>query len=225
MNPTLSITLSFLLFAFISNLSPNNAVQQVFDTNGNPVVSGKQYFIFPATDNPKKGGLTLNNVGDDDSKCPVTVLQNNAITGLPVKFTIPQTTTDNIVTGTDLDIEFTEKPDCAESSKWLLVTDDNTQQSYVGIGGPANYPGVELISGKFLVVKHGTGGSYKIGFCLDSTGDCGYLGLQVFNSGEGGSRLILTITDAYSVVFVDSASVKSENIVSAEGNPNIALPI
>jgi hypothetical protein len=47
----------------------------------------------------------------------------------------------------------------------------------------------------------------------------------VFNSGEGGSRLILTITDAYSVVFVDSASVKSENIVSAEGNPNIALPI
>ncbi|CAJ2667006.1 unnamed protein product [Trifolium pratense] len=211
MNPTLSLTLSFLLFAFLSNLPSNNAVQQVFDTNGNPVVSGKQYFIFPAADNPKKGGLTLNKVGDD-SKCPVTVLQNNAITGLPVKFTIPESTTDNIVTGTDLDIEFTEKPDCAESSKWLLFVDGNNQQSYVGIGGPSNYPGVEIISGKFLVVKHGKDGSYKIGFCLDSTGDCGYLGLQEINAGETGSRLILTITDAYSVVFVDAASVKSQSI-------------
>ncbi|GAU28491.1 hypothetical protein TSUD_294940 [Trifolium subterraneum] len=222
MNPTLSLTLSFLLFAFISNLPSNNAVQQIFDTNGKPVVSSKEYLIFPA-DNLKRSGLSLNKV-TDDSKCPVTVLQKNNILGLPVKFTIPESTTDNIVTGTDLNIEFTEKPDCAESSKWLLFVDGNTQQSCVGIGGPGNYPGVETISGKFLIVKHGTGGTYKIGFCLDSTGDCGYLGLQVFNSGEGGSRLILTVTDAYSVVFAEAIKAP-DSVIPAEGNLNSALPI
>ncbi|PNX60820.1 kunitz-type trypsin inhibitor-like 2 protein [Trifolium pratense] len=217
MNPTLSLTLSFLLFTFLSNLSPNNAGQPVFDTNGKPVVFGKQYFISPATDNiPTKGGLTLNKVGDD-SKCPVTVLQNNAITGLPVKFTIPQNTTGigpeiGMVTSSDLEIEFIEKPDCAESSKWLVFVDDKIQENCVGIGGPANYPGVEIISGKFLVVTHTQGPSYRIGFCLDSSGDCFYVGLQEFNSGEGGSRLILTIAGAYNVVFVDADSVKSQSI-------------
>ena len=104
-----------------------------------------------------------------------------------------------------------------------MFVDRNTQQSCVGIGGPGNYPGVELTGGKFLILKHGSG--YRVGFCLDTTGDCAYIGLQEFNSGEGGSRLILTVTDAYSVVFVDAASIKSGNAMSNEGNPNSALPI
>jgi len=94
--------------------------------------------------------------------------------------------------GTGFEIEFTKKPDCAASSKWLIFVDHNTQLSYVGIGGATNYPGIEIISGKFLIVKHGSGHVYRLGFCLDATGDCGYIGLQMFNSGEGGSRLFLT---------------------------------
>jgi hypothetical protein len=53
------------------------------------------------------------------------------------------------LTNTDLDIEFTEKPDCAKSSKWLMFVYNSTQLSCVGIGGTANYRGVETISGKF----------------------------------------------------------------------------
>lgn len=217
MSPVLSLTLSFFLFTFITNLSPNNAVQPVFDKHGNPLTPGNQYYILPASDNPSSGGLTLDKVGD--SVCPLTVLKTNAVTGLPVKFTILENSTSNIVTGTDLEIEFTKKPDCAESSKWLMVVDHVTQLSFVGIGGPGNYPGVELISGKFLILKHGSGNAYRVGFCLDTTGDCAYLGLQEFNSGEGGSRLILTAINAYSVVFVDAASIKSGN------SANSALPI
>ncbi|XP_050916387.1 kunitz-type trypsin inhibitor-like 2 protein [Lathyrus oleraceus] len=208
MNSLFSLTLSFLLFTFITNIPSNNAApSQVIDTNGKPLIHGNQYFIFPATHNPSTGGLTLNEISD--SECPLTVLQNNAILGIPVKFTIPESTTGNILTGTDLDIEFTEKPNCAASSKWLLFVDNTTQLNCVGIGGPGNYHGVETIGGKFLIAKHGSGGVYRIGFCLDSTGDCGYLGRKEFGSEEGGARLVLTVTDAYSVVFVDAASVIS----------------
>jgi hypothetical protein len=207
MKPILSLTLSFFLFAFITNISPNNAVEQVLDINGTPLTPGGQYYILPESDNPSIGGLTLNKVGD--SECPVTVIQDIAVIGLPVKFIILENITSNIVTGTDLEIEFTKKPDCAESSKWLMFVDHNTQLACVGIGGPANYPGIETIRGKFLIVKHGSGNVYRVGFCLDTTGDCAYIGLQLFSSGEGGSRLILTALDAYSVVFVDAASIKS----------------
>jgi hypothetical protein len=53
------------------------------------------------------------------------------------------------LTNTDLEIEFTEKPDCAESSKWLMFVYNSTKLSCVGIGGTANYRGVETIGGKF----------------------------------------------------------------------------
>ncbi|CAK8532382.1 unnamed protein product [Lathyrus sativus] len=208
MNSLFSLILSFLLFTSITNLPSNNAApSQVVDTNNNPLIHGNQYFIFPATDKPSTGGLTLNKISD--SECPLTVLQNNAIAGIPVKFTIPESTTGNILTGTDLDIEFTKKPNCAESSKWLLFVDNTTQLNCVGIGGPENYHGVETVGGKFLIAKHGSGGVYRLGFCLDSTGDCGYLGLKKFGSEEGGARLVLTVTNAYSVVFVDAGFVKS----------------
>ncbi|XP_058754361.1 kunitz-type trypsin inhibitor-like 1 protein [Vicia villosa] len=208
MNPLSSLALSFLLFTFITNLPSNTAApSQVIDINGNPLIHGNQYFIFPATRKPGTGGLTLNKISD--SECPLTVLQNNANKlGIPVKFTIPESTTGNILTGTDLDIEFTEKPSCAESSKWSVFVDNATQLNYVGIGGPENYHGVETIGGKFLIAKFGTAAIYRLGFCLDNDGDCGYLGLKAFGS-EGGSRLIMTVTDPYFVVFVDAASVKS----------------
>jgi len=203
MNPILSLSLSFfLVFVFITNLSLTNGAKQVLDIHGTPLIPGSQYYIFPASENPNSGGLTLDKVGD--LECPVTVLQNNAMIGLPVKFTVTENNTGNILTGTDLEIEFTKKPDCAESSKWLMFVDHNTQLSCVGIGGAINYPGIETISGKFLIVKHGSGHVYRLGFCLDLTGDCGYIGLQMFNSEEGGSRLFLTAIDSYSVVFVEA---------------------
>ncbi|XP_058754362.1 kunitz-type trypsin inhibitor-like 1 protein [Vicia villosa] len=208
MNPLSSLILSFFLFTFIINLPSNTAApSQVVDSNGNPLTYGNQYFIFPASDNPSIGAPTLNKISD--SECPLTVLQNNAKLGIPVKFTAAESTTGNILTGTDLEIEFTEKPSCAERSQWMVFVDNTTQLSCIGIGGPGNYRGVKTTCGKFLIAKHGSGGVYRLGFCLDNDGDCGYLGLKDFGGEEGGFRFIVTVTDAYSVVFVPAASVKS----------------
>ncbi|RHN50411.1 putative proteinase inhibitor I3, Kunitz legume [Medicago truncatula] len=97
MKLVLSLTLSFLIFAFITTLSlAFSNDEQVLDTNGNPIVPGGEYYIFPATQDPYKGGLRLAKTGD--SKCPVTILQNENITGLPVKFTIQGISNDIIMT-------------------------------------------------------------------------------------------------------------------------------
>jgi len=53
------------------------------------------------------------------------------------------------LTGTDLEFEFTKKPDCAASSKWLMFHDHDTKLTCVGIGGPTNYPGIYLSSPMF----------------------------------------------------------------------------
>jgi hypothetical protein len=71
--------------------------------------------------NSSSGELTLNKIGD--LEFPVIVLQNVAATGLPVKFSILENITSNILSGTDLKIEFTKKPYCVLSSKWLMVVD------------------------------------------------------------------------------------------------------
>ncbi|CAL5184981.1 unnamed protein product [Lathyrus oleraceus] len=96
MSHVLSLTLSFFLFTFITNLPSNNAVQQILDTNGNPILPDGEYYIFPAGSNPKRGGLRLGRT--DISRCQLTVLQNDGITGLPVKFTIPGNITARILT-------------------------------------------------------------------------------------------------------------------------------
>jgi len=223
MNPYLSLTLSFFLFAFITNLSPNNAAKQVLDIHGTPLIPGSQYYIFPASEDPSSGGLglILNKVGN--LRCPVTVLKNNDMIGLPVKFTVLGSSTGNILTGTDLEIEFTKKPDCAASSKWLMFHDHDTKLTCVGIGGPTNYPGIETNSGKNLIMKHRSGHVYRLGVYLDFHGHIVYndIGLSMFNSGEGGSLLALAAfaTDAYPVVFVDAASFKYGSPMSVQGWP------
>ncbi|CAI8593515.1 unnamed protein product [Vicia faba] len=144
-----SLTFSFLIFVFITNVSLTfsiNFVEQVLDVNGNPIFPGGRYYILPAIRGPPGGGLRLAKTGN--SECEVTVLQDHhqVITGLPVKFSIPGISPGIIFTGTPIEIAFAEKPNCAESSKWLIFVDDVVQKACVGIGGPENYPDFKTLS-------------------------------------------------------------------------------
>lgn len=101
----LVLTLSFIpLFALITNLPLvfSNNVEQVLDTNGNPIFPGGTYYIMPAMFGPPGGGLKLSKTGNSD--CPVTVLQDysEVFHGLPVKFNIPGISPGIIFTGTSL---------------------------------------------------------------------------------------------------------------------------
>ena len=212
MKPVLSLTLSILIFAFITNLSlAFSNDEQVLDTNGNPLIPGGEYYIFPATQDPHKGGLGLAKTGD--SKCPITILQNENITGLPVKFTIQGISDGIILTGTDLKIEFTKKPNCVKSSQWLMFLDYDARIFNVIIGDSDVFI-PEILDGTFYIQKYGN--VYKLGFCNDDMGKPNCLDIMRWNiSKDGGSRLRIIlkadqdVQDPYPVVFVDGPSFES----------------
>jgi hypothetical protein len=139
---TLATTLCFFLFGFTiyfpSPFTHADSDDIVKDVNGNPIVSTKRYVMLP--DSSTSGGeLMLGKT--ENASCKLTLLQNydHVGDGLPVKF-IPTTEVhgDPIVidTDTDLDIVFDNKPECAESSKWVMVeADDDYPTTWVAIDG------------------------------------------------------------------------------------------
>ena len=205
MKPTFS-TLSFVLFALTTyfSLSLTQASEQVFDTNGNPIFPGGKFYILPAIFGAAGGGLRLGET--KNSKCPLTVLQDysEVVNGLPVKFSRIGAGIDIISTNTPLDIAFTTKPKCAESSKWVLVDDYNKLTGpWVGIGGTEDNEGKHIIDGFFQIQKHGFG--YKLVFCPSITappGACYDIGRH---NDFTGRLLVLANNDPYEVVFVDAS--------------------
>ncbi|AES75961.2 kunitz-type trypsin inhibitor-like 2 protein [Medicago truncatula] len=204
MKPTF-LTLSLILFALTIcfSLAFAQVSEQVFDTNGNPIFPGGTFYIMPSIFGAAGGGLRLGKT--KNSKCPLTVLQDysEVVNGLPVKFTRLEAGHDIISTNTALDIAFTTKPDCAESSKWVLVDDFNKLTGpWVGIGGTEDNEGKHIINGFFKIQKHGFG--YKLVFCPDITappGACYDIGRHDDFTGR---LLVLANNDPYEVVFVDA---------------------
>ena len=200
MKPVL-LTLLFLLFAF--PLAFSKDAQQVLDAFGNPLVPGGEYYMVPAIFGPPGGGVRLGMTGN--SRCPVTVLQDysEVVNGMAVKFSIPGESTGEIFTGTPLEIEFTKKPKCAESSKWVVFVDSDIQQAYVGIGGPEDHPDQQTLNGTFRIQKQNYG--YKLVFCVTRLPTCFDIG-RFDNRAEGGRRLVLTDNEPYNVIFIQAAT-------------------
>nr|5DSS_B Chain B, MP-4 [Mucuna pruriens] len=151
-----------------------NDAEPVIDTDGNPLLHRGKYYIMPSNWGPPGGGLRLGKTRN--LNCPVTVLQdyNEAINGLPVKFNIREILPRTIFTDTELNIEFTEKPNCAENRAWSLFKgDDRGHKARVGIGGSNGHPGGEMLRGGFYGEQHGLrNGTYKLVFCRDGSSTC-----------------------------------------------------
>ncbi|XP_058748981.1 kunitz-type trypsin inhibitor-like 2 protein [Vicia villosa] len=204
-----SLTLSFLLFVFITNLSlafPNGN-EQVLDIMGAPVIAGKKYYITSASiggGGPGRG-LELGKTGNSD--CEVTILQSNNpfAFATSVKFTNLEHSSEKIFTSTPLVIEVSEKPDCADSSKWIVFVDNIIHKSCVGIGGYGNYNDFPIVSGTFGILKHENG--YQFGFCRDGFGACYDIGTYQ-HFGEGGKRLYLAereLRDPFPFIFIPAS--------------------
>jgi len=120
-----------------------------------------------------------------------------------VKFTIQGISNDIIMTGTELMIEFTKKPNCVKSSQWLMFFDYDASIFNVIIGDS------EILYGTFYIQKYGN--AYKLGFSNDDMGEQNCLDIMRWNnSKDGGSRLSVIlkadqdVKDPYPVVFVDA---------------------
>jgi len=206
----LTLSLSFLLFIFITNLSlvfSNDNVEIVVDKNGIPLIPGISYYISPVINS---GRITLGKTVDSD--CSFLVLQDDEkmIFGRQVKFSlsagiIPASL---IFTNTALEIEFVYTDSCVESSKWLIFVDNvNNNKAFVGIGGPENYPqGTQILNGTFNIKKSGSENAYKFGFCTKEPPSCLDIGRYMSIAEEGGKRLTFNATEDFEVVFVAIAT-------------------
>ncbi|WJX45406.1 hypothetical protein P8452_32288 [Trifolium repens] len=174
MKPTMLTTLSLLLFALTTYFPlAFSSNEQLADLNGNPIFYSTHFYIMPSIFGAAGGGLKLGETGK--LTCPLTVLQ-------------------------DYSEVINEKPECAESSKWVVVEDDDFPRPYVGIGGIEDNKGKRIINGSFKIVKHGFG--YKIVFCPRFTAPPGLCFDIGRHDDENGRRLILTENDPFEIVFV-----------------------
>ncbi|KAJ1417268.1 Proteinase inhibitor I3, Kunitz legume [Sesbania bispinosa] len=213
MKPALLLTLSFLFFAFTTNLPlALSEIEQVVDINGNPVFPGGRFYIVSAIRGGGGGGVNLGQIGG--STCPVTVVQEqiDVFRGLPVHFKVPGISPGPgmIFTNvTGLNIVFEEKPECAESSKWVVVSEigEIFPQQWVGIGGVGDHPGKNIIDGKFYIQRY-SDWAYKLVFCSTTGHVCSDIGR--FSKNE--RRLILTNDDPFPVVLVDADAIDESSI-------------
>ncbi|ESW24431.1 hypothetical protein PHAVU_004G130400 [Phaseolus vulgaris] len=168
MKVAVSLTLSFFLFAFTTNLplAFSDVSAKVVDSQGRPVSSAAKYYILPFFSGPTGGGVAVGKAGN--STCDATVLQttDESDRGQAVKFSTRGTSSDAIFTGQPLDIAFADEPLCASSSKWVVVSDD-FPEAWVGIGGAEDHPGKKIMSGTFKIEKFDEG--YKLVFCATTT--------------------------------------------------------
>ncbi|KAK7364230.1 hypothetical protein VNO80_12737 [Phaseolus coccineus] len=165
MKSTPSLTLSFFLL-FTSNFLPSafsRVPEKVLDSNGLPLSPSVEYYLSQLNGHsPQGGGVELD--FDGNSTCQVAVLQSydKVFRGQGLRFSTEGRSSGAILTDTPLEIKFDYQPYCASSSKWVVVGDDFPAK-WVGIGDGADHAGKKILSGKFMIKKHGEG--YKFAFC------------------------------------------------------------
>ncbi|XP_057446448.1 kunitz-type trypsin inhibitor-like 2 protein [Lotus japonicus] len=206
MKPTILLTLSVLLFAFsttyIIPLAFSQVPDLVKDINGIPLSSDGKYYVLPAIWGPTGGGVSPRVTGNQT--CPVTVLQSyyEVENGKGVKFEhFPNIGI--IYEGVPLKIYFANIYGyCAESTEWVVVSDD-FPTPWVGIGGAADHPGKQIVSGLFDIQKYDNF-SYKLVFTHINGGSPGRSIDIGRRDDKNGRRLILAQDDDYTfhVVFV-----------------------
>ncbi|CAJ1952465.1 unnamed protein product [Sphenostylis stenocarpa] len=129
--------------------------------------------------------------GRKNTTCPVTVLQdlNEAVRGQALKFTVRGGSSPGIFIDTPLDVAFVDKPACASSPKWVVVS-DNFPGKWVGIGNANDHPGKQVIDGAFKIQKYSLIEGYKLVFCptVAATRPCFNIGRR---EDRYGNRLIL----------------------------------
>ncbi|CAJ1952467.1 unnamed protein product [Sphenostylis stenocarpa] len=170
------------LYSFPTTFS--RVPEQVLDSQSSSTSSAEKYYILPFYSGPTGGGVAAGKTGN--STCDATVLQTSdeSNRGHAVKCSRGGRK-GGIFTGTPLDIEFVDKPSCASSSKWVVVS-DNFPEKWVGIGGARDYPGKKIRHGTFNIQKFDAG--YKLVFCA-TTRTCYDIGRH---DDENGRRLVLT---------------------------------
>ncbi|KAI4338283.1 hypothetical protein L6164_016625 [Bauhinia variegata] len=154
---TLLLALSFLLFAFATK------ADVVLDADGDPLLPGAQYYIYPLPFGPFiGGGIRPGQASNSIYRTSVLNSFSKEDYGEPLKFQ-PLQRIGIIKTESNLSIEFVHTPNGVSSGKWIAVKDLGGTIWTVGIGGAEDHKGYETLNGYFEIKKSIEGG-YQISF-------------------------------------------------------------
>ncbi|MED6203750.1 hypothetical protein PIB30_002519 [Stylosanthes scabra] len=172
--------------------------ETVLDRDGDPVVSGRPYFLgairwYPVHNYQR--GITLGTTGKQVD--PVTVRVDDSISyfdGIPVSFSIVGSSNPGatITTETPLEIKFTGI-NTLYSTRWIAFVNSEIQSLSVGIGGPKEHPGEAIIESTFSIYKDTI--AYFLRYSVPTPGGgngINYLYGNVTDFKEGDSPLVLT---------------------------------
>ncbi|CAI9113364.1 OLC1v1013949C1 [Oldenlandia corymbosa var. corymbosa] len=183
----------FLLFLVVLSVSNSpfssaaEAPNPVLDAKGKIVRSGARYYICPVY--PSTGGLTLESL--DNKPCPLDIVQEDQVPGLPVSFYPINLKKGVVRVSTDLNVEFPTacKTKCPNSNWWTFDVCPATKNYFLSTGGQLGNPGPNTIRNWFKIEPYGPG-LYKFLYCPTfSKVDCKYVGIVVQN---GKRRLALS---------------------------------
>ncbi|XP_057444338.1 kunitz-type serine protease inhibitor DrTI-like [Lotus japonicus] len=149
------LTIFFLLFAFTIKLKFATAGDSVKDKDGNILNVTSEYLMQSANNGD---GITVTRV---KGKLAV-ILSSNA---LPATFT--DSSKSKVILIDDIvSINFTNITEYSGSSSWIVVYDESTKLSYIGVGSAKDYPGQQIKIGTFKIES--IGAHYKLVFCSDN---------------------------------------------------------
>ncbi|KAK1384130.1 Kunitz trypsin inhibitor [Heracleum sosnowskyi] len=198
MKPTI-FAVSCLLIALATNIwLASAATNRVIDVDGKDLLARTNYYILPVV-RGNGGGLKLGNARQ--AECPSDVVQepNEVNRGLKATFVPQKSSEEYIRESTDVNIQFSGKPTCKQSTNvWRLdqafLANETT---YISTGGSIGNPGASTFNCWYKIVKVESGTNrYKLRFCPSvckyCTPDCGDIGILIEKSGT--RRLVLNTT-------------------------------
>ncbi|KAI4297121.1 hypothetical protein L6164_037025 [Bauhinia variegata] len=138
--------------------------EQVVDTFGKKLRVGSNYYIVPVSTYPKRGtlgGLALASIG---LMCPLDVVAVRGYPGLPLTFTPIDPKKGVVRVSSDLNIQFSAKTKCPQSTVWQLDHfDAKTGQWFVTTGGVLGNPGWQTLRNWLKIEKYDA--DYKLRYC------------------------------------------------------------
>ncbi|XP_052174509.1 21 kDa seed protein-like [Diospyros lotus] len=217
MKSSLLLLLSFLLLSSLPNLLMADNPEPLYDSSGDKVLPGKNYFIVSAIRGAGGGGLSL--IPGKNEKClrDVVQLRSDLQRGLSLYFQpLNGTTTDYIYESTVLNIVFTTFPEiklCTAPRAWKVdAFDPSTGQWFITTTGDIRKPGPLTALNWFKVEKLSVfDGVYKINYCPLSVGLCKDVGIY---HTEGARRLALSETPFIFVIIKAESVLKEARIAS-----------
>ena len=190
---------TFLAFAFLFALrktlllgAVGSLPVQVVDTSGKKLRAAVDYYILPVSSTVCGGsGFVLAKVRNKTCPLDVVVVEGNC--GEVLRFTPIGFKEDIVRVSTDLNIEFSNRVSCSESTVWKIDRFDRlTRKWFVTDGGVSGKPSWKTIENWFKIEKYEN--DYKIVYCPSF---CEYCKVHcrdvgVYVDEKGNKRLALT---------------------------------